>query len=146
MTTETDNTNPIKTKPRRWFRFRLRTLLVMVTLLSIPLGWVGWELDQRRSEKAVIAWVEKMDGKVRFQSGSRIVSDESWWTRTKDKWLGERVRYVSLVGNWIDKNDVSDLSPLAELTSLRFFEIKRTLVSEEQVHELRLALPNCKIN
>ena len=32
-------------KPRRrWFRFRLRTLLiVLVTVLSVTLGWVGWE-------------------------------------------------------------------------------------------------------
>jgi hypothetical protein len=66
MTNETQNTNPVTTKPRRWFRFRLRTLLVMVTLLSVPLGWVGWELDQRRREKKVIAWVEEMGGTVNF--------------------------------------------------------------------------------
>ena len=52
-------------KPRRrWFRFRLRTLLVMVTAPSVPLGWVGWELDQRRKEKEVIA----------------LVNGNGWWS------------------------------------------------------------------
>jgi hypothetical protein len=57
---------------RRWFRFRLRTLLIMVTLLSVPLGWVGWELDQRRREKAVVSWVEEM-GRAVSQHGSGFV-------------------------------------------------------------------------
>jgi hypothetical protein len=50
MTNESYKTNPVKTTKlrRRWFRFRLRTLLGLVTLLSVPLGWVGWELDRHR--------------------------------------------------------------------------------------------------
>jgi len=33
---------------RRWFAFRLRTLLVMVVVMSIPLAWVAHTLDWRR--------------------------------------------------------------------------------------------------
>ncbi len=43
----------------------------MVTVLSIPLGWVGWELDQRRREKSAIAWVEKMGGHILFPNQLR---------------------------------------------------------------------------
>jgi hypothetical protein len=36
-------------KPRlRWFRFSLRTLFILVTLASVPLGWIGWELREVR--------------------------------------------------------------------------------------------------
>ena len=91
MTLESNNTNA--TKPRRWFRFRMRTLLVMFTLLSVPLGWFGWELDQRQREKATIAWVEKMGGNVFFGSTN---DKRSWWEKKKDNWLGERVRIVGL--------------------------------------------------
>ncbi len=38
----------------------------MVTALSVPLGWVGWELDQRRREKVVVAWIEEWAGWSNF--------------------------------------------------------------------------------
>ena len=41
MTNETHNTKP----RRRWYQFSLRTLLIVVTLSTIPLCWVGWELE-----------------------------------------------------------------------------------------------------
>jgi Leucine-rich repeat (LRR) protein len=205
MTNETYNTNPIKTKSRRWFRFRLRTLLVMVTLLSVPLGWVGWELDQRRREKATIDWVEKMGGQVDFLS-SFPIDERSWWEQTKDKWFGEKVLFVNLNDTqlsdlsplselknlellYLDDTQVSDLSPLAELKNIGTLDLSGTkvsnlsplaelenlnvlflmntqlsdlsplaklknletlmgfgrLVSEEQVEELKKALPNCEI-
>jgi hypothetical protein len=159
MTIETHNTNPVKTKPRRWFRFRLGTLLVMVTLLSVPLGWAGWELDQRRSEKATIAWVQEMRGEVYFHP---FIDERSWWAKTKDEWFGERVLNV-----YLDNTQVSNLSPLLDLKNLKYVTLKNTNVSdlsplgelknleelwligtqasEEQLEELRLALPNCEI-
>jgi hypothetical protein len=30
---------------RRWFRFRLRTLFVLVSIASVPLGWVAYQLN-----------------------------------------------------------------------------------------------------
>ena len=102
---------------RRWFQFSLRTLLILVTLITV-LGWVGLELDQRRREKETIAWVETMGGEVYFYSGYDTIGmsffdDIGWWDETKDKWFGERVMGVNL-----DNMLVSDLSPLAELKNL----------------------------
>ena len=99
---------------RHWFRFRLRTLLVMVMLLSVPLGWVGWELDQRRKEKKVVGWIEEMGGEVYFYS-SFPIDERSRWGKTKDKWFGERVRFVNF-----NSPPVNDLSPLAELKNLEY--------------------------
>jgi Leucine-rich repeat (LRR) protein len=162
MTNESNNTNPVeKTNPRRWFRFRLRTLLVMVTLVSVPLGWVGWELDQRRREKATIAWVEEMGGTVRFPSYFSYDA-RSWWEKTKDTWFGEKVRAVLLRNTQVielthlaefkqleylalSDTQVNDLSPLAVLKNLETLGLTRRLVDAEQVEELRRALPDCKI-
>jgi hypothetical protein len=122
MTNETHNNNPIKTtKARRWFRFRLRTLLIMVTLLSIPLGWVGWELDQRRRENEAITWVEGMGGDVYFYFPN---DERSWWEKTKDEWFGARVQNVRFDTN------VSDLSPLAELKNLKELDLNNFHVSD----------------
>ena len=88
---------------RRWFQLRLRTLLVLVTLASVPLSWVGWELDQRRREKQAIAWVEEMGGTVILKNPN----------------------ILSLAGT-----KVRDLSPLAELKKLECLSFDRAPVSD----------------
>ena len=110
-------------KPRRrWLRFSLRTLLILVTVLSVPLGWVGWRLGQIRREQATIAWIEERGGEVSFQYGT----DKSWWEKTTDKWFGERrVRSVSL-----HNKQVSDVSPLMELKNPTFLNLGSTHVSD----------------
>jgi hypothetical protein len=40
--------------PRRRFQFRLRTLFIGVTLLAVPLGYVGWQVKIVRERKAII--------------------------------------------------------------------------------------------
>ena len=32
------------------FQFRLRTLMIVVTLLAVPLGYVGWQAMRRAGE------------------------------------------------------------------------------------------------
>jgi Leucine-rich repeat (LRR) protein len=153
---------------RRWFQLRLRTLLVLVTLASVPLSWVGWELEQRQREKVAIAWVEEMRGQVSFGSveiDGFLSSDleTSWWKKTKDTLFGESVHYFNL-GNtkvsdlspladmkklvrlYLDQTEVSDLSPLAGMKYLRGLSLEGTEVSEEQIEQLQLALPKCKIS
>ncbi len=64
----------------------------------------------------------------------------SWWEESTDNWFGERVWRV----HFTDKQ-VSDLSPLAELKILGKLDLNNTQISDEQVQELRQALPNCEI-
>jgi hypothetical protein len=40
---------------RRWFQFRLRTALVLMTICSWPCGWVGANLRQFQAEQRVLA-------------------------------------------------------------------------------------------
>ena len=81
------------TSAQCWLRFSLRTLLIVVTLLAVPLGWVGWRLGQVRRERATITWVEETGGEVAFQYGT---DRRSWWEESTGKWFGETVREVSL--------------------------------------------------
>jgi hypothetical protein len=39
---------------RRRFQFRLRTLLLVVTLLAVPLGYVGWQMRIVREREAFL--------------------------------------------------------------------------------------------
>ena len=71
---------------RRWFQLRLRTLLVLVTLVSMLLGWISWEQERRRQEQTTIAWVEEMGGTVSFESKINSGLETSGWKKTKDAW------------------------------------------------------------
>ena len=132
MTNETHNPKP----RRRWYQFSLRTLLIVVTVSTVPLGWVGWKLEQGRRQREVIAWVRKMGGSVWFEG----TGEKSRSTYRTDKWLGVKVVEVYLEGT-----HVSDLSPLAKLKSLIALDLDNTQVSDEKVQKLRQALPNCRI-
>ena len=81
---------------RRWFQLRLRTLLVLVTLVSLLLGWISWEQEQRRQEQTTIAWVEEMGGTVSFELEINSGLETSGWKKTKDAWFGKRVAEVNL--------------------------------------------------
>jgi hypothetical protein len=153
MTTETQNTNPKTTKSRRWFRFSLRTLLVMVTVMSVVLGWAAWELEQRRREKVAIAWVVEMGGDADFFFNDG--DQRNWWEKTKDRWFGDRIRDVSIYHRqridlsplaemekleclYLTLGQMSDLSPLAELKNLEVLWLfgNRFLDDTAQVYDV----------
>lgn len=50
------NQSPLAAPKRRWFRFGLRTLFVMVTLLC---GWLAYQLNWIQSRRALIAETPK---------------------------------------------------------------------------------------
>jgi hypothetical protein len=58
---------------RRWFRFSLRTLLVVVTVLGSVLGWVTWNLNWIRERHATMTWYKQNGcGPVNvFQDGTK---------------------------------------------------------------------------
>ncbi len=50
---------------RRWYQFRLKTLLVVVTLLCLgPGGYVAYEQRKARARKAAVEAIEELGGVV----------------------------------------------------------------------------------
>ena len=45
---------PVRTPARRWLRFSLRALLVLMTLAGAALGWLGLQIETARREQAAI--------------------------------------------------------------------------------------------
>ena len=52
MEAEPLNVDPPRRK-RRWFQFSLRTLMIGVTLLAVPIGYVGWQAKIVRERTAM---------------------------------------------------------------------------------------------
>ena len=51
---------------RRWHQFGLRTLLMGIVLLSLPLGWLGLKVREGCQRQAVVAAITKLGGFVLY--------------------------------------------------------------------------------
>src|ERR1700747_2520005 len=51
-----------KSQLRRRFQFRLRTLLIVVTLLAVPCAYVGWQAKIVREREAIANRILGLDG------------------------------------------------------------------------------------
>jgi hypothetical protein len=67
--------------PRRRFQFRLRTLMIGVTLLAVPMGYIGWQAKIVAERKA---WLRD-DRDVSITPASSGANDIPWMRR----WLGD---------------------------------------------------------
>src|SRR6185436_12188597 len=62
------DSTPMTAKPkRRWYQFSLKTLLVVLTLLCLgPGGYVAYEQNKARRQKAAVEAIEKLGGTVAY--------------------------------------------------------------------------------
>jgi hypothetical protein len=74
--------------PRRRFQFRLRTLMIVVTLLAVPMSYVGWQAKIVRERSAMREWVSGQDGRC-MQSGYGDDSGVEVPTLIR-RWLGDQ--------------------------------------------------------
>ena len=59
--------------PRRRFQFRLRTLLIVVTLLAVPMGYVGWQAKIVRERDSVREKTEAMGAVFTEHPGRGVI-------------------------------------------------------------------------
>ncbi len=127
---------------RRYLRFSLRTFLVVLTVVLVCFGWLVNRANQQRQ---AVAWVLEMGGSVRYDyeidDAGRYMPNA---TPTSPEWLRDYYDQVGTVD--LHNTQVSDLTPLANLKSLRSLDVRDTPVSEEQITKLQQALPNCDIH
>jgi len=78
---------------RRYFRFSLRSLLIAVALLALPLGWFGWQVRIVSERKAVKAMLRARN--LGLNGLQNFVPLDQWphvpWYRTMlgdDTWRG----------------------------------------------------------
>lgn len=92
-------------KPRRrWFRFSLRTLLVVVTLMGVWLGWVTSVVRERRAALQ----------EIRANPAYFITTAETWAQRyppasTPSPWVQPPAR-ISLVRTWLGDEAIQDIA------------------------------------
>lgn len=123
-----NNANLPRTK--RWFRFSLRIVLVALTVGCVLLGW---NVNKAHRQKTTVAWVEAMGGSVGYDyaiDGTNISLPDA---EPGPKWLRDAigVDYLATV-DYVDlsHSEVTDLSPLADLSKLKTLLLSHTTVKD----------------
>jgi hypothetical protein len=85
--------------PRGFLRFRLRTLLILVFVISIPLAGFAWRRERARRQAAAVAIIESLGGSVNYEQQSDagevlvIVNDEPPLADWQRRWFGKDFFY-----------------------------------------------------
>ena len=108
---------------RRWFSYRLRSLFVLMTVISLGLAWVAHERAQSRYEVRLAEQLLANGGNVDFGGRfSRVDNDPqpTWWRTALSRLCGPRIRKV-----WLRSTDVpfADYSPFASLRCLEALDV-----------------------
>ena len=104
---------------RRWYQFRLRTLLLIVFLLSLPLSWLTFRLEQTRRDKAVLAHFAEYDYNANWRYSSL----------TEKEWNDIPFGYVVDLRIWGNEKSApkdDDLVHLVELSGLEALTIQNS--------------------
>jgi hypothetical protein len=106
------------------FQFGVRSLLLFLVAVSVPLGWFAWEMERARRQREAVEWVERSGGWVFY--GEDYSGDAGpfgpppqsllQWLLGRNFWYEVDDVYLSTAN--ITNDDLTKLRPLAELRSL----------------------------
>src|SRR5690349_20051060 len=99
---------------RRRFQFRLRTLMIVVTLLAVPCAYVGWQAKIVRERRALFDEIKAADG-GELNDGN--VSPSPPWLR---RILGDETVRLLVVPSTTDKETMVRLHRLFPGTLIWF--------------------------
>jgi hypothetical protein len=132
--------------PRRRFQFRLRTLMIGVTLLAAACGYVAWQAKIVKERKAVadlvqhyqvsVYWSSEVKRALPAASGLRIWQDgivlplrEVSWLR---RWLGDDAATFILYRMQMPKDEIARMKAAFPEAYFESDEYIPTTVSIEQ--------------
>ena len=108
-------------KRRRWFQFRLRTLLIAILVLSLPLSWLAWKMEKAKRQREAVERIFHQGGQVFYDDESYgWVAEEHFPGPEQRRWL-RQVLGVDLFSNvWKINLGEADIENVAALPQLRY--------------------------
>jgi hypothetical protein len=118
MIRTTPTTTP---KPRRrWLQFSLRTLMVLMLLVSVPLGWLAVQLKRGREQKQAVIALRKLGGRVGYErdASGRLQSRLPQFVGSVEEDLYANVTTVRLSNCLIADLDLGHIRGLIDIQDL----------------------------
>ncbi len=163
--------NETTTPRRRWFQYSLRTLLLVMLLVSIGMSWFAVKVQKARRQRTVVEAIKKLGGEVKFdyEYGDQLPgnsADPGWFRNLLEEDFFATVVYVSFIDSRVTDDDLESLKELTQLRGLNFcgtqvgdaglehlrelshlkhLFLMNTLATDEGAAKLHQALPNCTI-
>lgn len=135
---------------RRWGRYSLRTLFILVALASLGFGWLGYKVRQAQRQKEAVEAIEKLGGAVMYDfqfdsngkfNGKATPPGPAWLRKLLGDHLFVNVVRVELFGNTqVTDGDLVHLQELEKLETLNLSITQVTdagLVHLEGLNQLR---------
>lgn len=132
MTQADSNHRDQHTRPkRRWLQYRLRTVLIVMTVVAVALAW--WSHSARRQRDAVAA-LRKIGADIEYDRSLPWIGDKSepnlppCWPQWLLKRMGEdyfaRVHSIQLARTQVTDGDLAHLQQLGTVRGLFLFETR----------------------
>jgi len=109
---------------RRWFAFRLRTLLILLLLAGGLLTPRALNLQRARRQRQLVEWIVDHGGSVNYGQSDDRQAKRPHWLRW---WLGDEGQSPVVVVH-LRGAEMHDLSPLTRFQQLRKLSIEGTAV------------------
>ena len=132
----TDAIKPIDEQPtksrRRWFRFSLRSMLLLVVVIAIPLAW---KVNRARNQRAVVAELRKLNAQIDYYHGYEHYYEmeatkgvQRFVPPPGGKWLHDllgREYFVEVIQVTVDGPQVTDdtLALIAKLPYVKYVSL-----------------------
>jgi Leucine Rich repeat len=129
MQSDPPKAEPPKRK-RRWYQFRLRTLMIVTLICAIPCAWLGRKIEQKRREREVVEAIRALRGYVWYDYDYHNVgpSGPAWLRRLLGANYFSEVDAV--VFNILRVSD-ADLVHLKGLPQLHVLDLSGTQVTDD---------------
>lgn len=136
---------------RRWFRFSLRTLLLVAPLIAILISYVGVRWYRSYVETQAVRAISRHGGTIQRDKEGRIILVEIPGDKLTDETLDELVPYMAnlptletliLHGPFVTDEG---LAPVARLTQLKRLHLINMEVSSSAIASLKKGRPNLEI-
>ena len=121
-------------RKRRWFRFSLKTFLVLVTLFCVLMAFLGALVYRVNKQREAVQWVKEHGGEIyydyQWELSEGVIDDPD---PPGPDWLRDLIGidyFADVVFVDFDDTEIEDIESLRELTQLQILNLKGTQVSD----------------